>query len=87
MTYPKSPNLDEDTPDQLCARFVAERKRVEGPEDYSCWFDRGWYRTSKGNAYRRVEIEGFLQRLGAKADFDPKQFDEPNASNGPSFSP
>ena len=55
---------------ELCARMVSERDRVHGPDHYRVWYDRGWYRTSKGNAYRRPQIEQFLTRFATKADWD-----------------
>jgi hypothetical protein len=71
------------TPDQLCAHYTAEVKRTEEPGTYyQCWYDRGWYRTSKGNAYRRDQIEKFVVRLSKIEDYDPnnsEQQDEPSS--------
>ena len=76
-------NVSEMTPDELCAFYVAEVKRTEEPGfHYECWFDRGWYRTSKGNSFRRDRIEGFITRLSGMSDYDPanvEPVDEPNS--------
>jgi hypothetical protein len=71
------------TPDELCAHYTSEVKRTEKPGfHYECWFDRGWYRTSKGNAYRRDKIESFVIRLSKLPGFDPSNVepaDEPGS--------
>jgi hypothetical protein len=71
------PSLAAMTPDELSRHYSAEMNRVEGPaSNYSCWYDRGWFRTSKGNTYRRADIERFAGRLHAKPDFDGTNLDE-----------
>lgn len=68
--------------DELSAFYTKEMNRVEGSHtDYRCWFYRGWYRTSKGNAYRRPDIERFVERLASKPDFDPNAVEEPEESS------
>jgi hypothetical protein len=65
------------TPDELSRHYTSEMQRVEGSDShYSCWYDRGWFRTSKGNAYRRPAIERFVERLATKPDFDGTNPDE-----------
>jgi hypothetical protein len=63
------------TPDGLCQHYASEMNRVEGANS-NCWYDRGWYRTSKGNTYRRADIERFAERLHSKPDFDGVQPDD-----------
>ncbi|TLX16126.1 hypothetical protein [Rhizobium sp. MHM7A] len=69
-------NISDMTPDELCAHYTSEVKRTEEPGfHYECWYDRGWYRTSKGNAYRRDKIEAFVTRLSKMPDFDPNNLE------------
>ena len=60
------------TADELCARMMSERNRVHGPRLFKVWYDRGWFRTTNGDAYRRSEIEQFINRFAAKPDWDGK---------------
>lgn len=79
MTVEKTDNhvLPDMTPDELSRHYSGEMNRVEGPDaNYSCWYDRGWFRTSKGNAYRRRDIERFAERLHGKPDFEGSNPDD-----------
>lgn len=73
------------TNDELSALMQTERQRVAGPEHYSVWYDRGWFRTSKGNAYRRSDVEAFLERWKSKPDWDgtPEPEDGPSVFSRP----
>jgi hypothetical protein len=69
------------TVDDLSKSMQAERQRVIGPEDYSVWYDRGWFHTSKGNKYRRSEVEAFIEKWKSMPDWDGKPEPEEGAAS------